>query len=102
MVPNPLQDPPALFLPDLLPVQARLEVVIPALAALLCVSGAVLPGDLDPVDLGLVVKPIDQVLQSVVLGGSPWPALFARAARTLVHRAVTFHGDGGMVSSGGC
>lgn len=57
---DPLQEEFTLGIRDLVPVQARLEVVVPPLAALLCVPGAVLSGDLDPVDLSLVFKSADQ------------------------------------------
>lgn len=57
---DPCEECCTLDIRDLVPVQARLEVVVPPLAALLCVSGAVLAGDLDPVDLGLSFISADQ------------------------------------------
>lgn len=100
MVTDPFQDDVSFGIRDLLPVQARLEVVVPPLTALLCVSGAVLPGDLDPVDLALVDKLVDQECEFVVLGGGPRAPLFAWTARALHHGAVACHGDGDTVMCG--
>lgn len=99
MITDPFQDDFSLDIGDLLPVEARLEVVVPALTALLCVSGAVLPGDLDPVDLALVDILVDQECELVVLGGGPRASLFAWAAGALDH-AVACHDDGDTVMCG--
>lgn len=87
---------------DLFPVQAGLEVVVPPLAALLCVSGTVFTSDLDPVELGLDVGiSVDQLRESFVLCGGPRPSLLAWwAARALVHGAKACHDDGDIVVCG--
>lgn len=100
MLADPLQEHESLAVRDLLPVQAGLEVVVPPLTALLCVSGAVLTGDLDPVDLGLVGISADQSLESFVLGGGPRPSLLAWAVSALVHGAEACHDGGGTVEGG--
>lgn len=101
VVGDPFHEHPTLFGSDLIPVQARLEVVVPPLAALLCVSGTVVAGDLDPVDLALVATSADEPLESVVLLGGPWSSCLAWAAGTLIWDAVSCHGDGDVVM-GGC
>lgn len=98
---DPLHEPYSLLLRDLFPVQARLEVVVPPLAALLCISGAVCPGDLDPVDLGpLSGILVDQACESFVLVGGPRPSLLSWAARAWVHGAEACHDDGDTVVCG--
>lgn len=97
MLSDPSHEALTLLGSDLVPVQARLEVVVPPLAALLCVSGTVIAGDLDPMDLVLVVTSVDQDLESIVLLGGPRASLLARwAAGALICGAVACHDDGDM------
>lgn len=100
MLADPIQEHFSLGFSDLLPVQAGFEVVVPPLAALLCVSGAVLPGDLDPVDLGSSCIPADQECEFLVLLIGPRPSLLAWAASALGHGAVAFHDDGDRLACG--
>lgn len=98
---DPFHEPLTFRRSDLVPVQARLEVVVPPLAALLCVSGTMFTGDFDPVDLIRVGTLADEVLESLVLVGGPRPSLLAWAGEALCCDAVACHEDGGIVI-GGC
>lgn len=93
MLSDPSHEALTLLGSDLVPVQARLKVVVPPLAALLCVSGTVLAGDLDPMDLVLVATSVDQGLESFVLLGGPRPSLLAWAAGGCISDGVACHDD---------
>jgi hypothetical protein len=101
MLSDPSHESCALLGKDLVPVQAGLEVVVPPLTALLCVSGTMVAGDFDPVDLGLGDTPTDQSYESFIFIVGPRPSLLAWAAGALVCGDVVFHDDGDMCM-GGC
>lgn len=70
--------------------------VIPALTALLGVSGSMFPGNLDPVHLGGRAGVLgDQVFEPLALLARPGPAVLAGAGLALCHPVEACHtGDG--------
>lgn len=95
---HPLHNVCALSVSDLVPPKARLEVVIPALTALLGVSRPMLSCNLNPVHLGSRPGVFgDQVLEPLALLCRPGPAVLAGASLALVHPVEACHAVDGKV-----